>query len=363
MITFRFYLVTLVAIFLAVALGVTIGSTFLEPALVQDLNNQVESVRDNLDERVARIDELNGNIDDLEAYVEESAPYAVDHRLDGATVLVAATEGTDQGNVERLVARIRQAGGTTPGIVWIQPSFGSDDDSAEVLAALGVDAGEASGDAVADAWATVLDAGTPVPAEGSTTTTTVEPPTSETTATTDTSDTSDTTDTTGASTTLPPTTTTTTPPTIPPLFESGALQVLDDAGWVRLQEIEVGEALGDPDPAAPPRFATVLVSQADVDDAADLTTFARQHAAGGVPTLVGESWIDPGDEGPERGTTLTTIREDAELSTLVSTVDDIELVQGQVAVVLAVADLGAGVVGHYGYGPGAELVIPPWSGP
>ena len=62
MITFRFYLVTLVAIFLAVALGVTIGSTFLEPALVQDLNNQVESVRQNLDERVARIDELNGEI-------------------------------------------------------------------------------------------------------------------------------------------------------------------------------------------------------------------------------------------------------------------------------------------------------------
>src|SRR5262245_8910943 len=139
MITFRFYLVTLVAIFLAVALGVTIGSTFLEPALVQDLNNQVESVRDNLDERVARIDELNDEIDQLEAFAEEAAPFAVDGRLDGSVVLVVAQQGVDGEAVERMVGRLRQAGATTDGIVWLQPGLGTGDQTADVLASLGID--------------------------------------------------------------------------------------------------------------------------------------------------------------------------------------------------------------------------------
>ena len=46
-----------------------------------------------------------------------------------------------------------------------------------------------------------------------------------------------------------------------------------------------------------------------------------------------------------------------------STVDDVDLVQGQVAVVLAVAESGEAKVGHYGYGNGADQALPAWSGP
>ena len=42
----------------------------------------------------------------------------------------------------------------------------------------------------------------------------------------------------------------------------------------------------------------------------------------------------------------------------VSTVDDLDLVQGRVATTLALADLRTGVRGHYGYGDDADSAMP-----
>lgn len=371
MITFRFYLVTLVAIFLAVALGVTIGSTFLEPALVQDLNNQVESVRQNLDERVARIDELSGEIDDLEAFAEQAAPFAVDGQLDGSVVLVAAQQGVDRDTVERLVGRLRQAGATTDGILWLQPEMGRTDDASDVLADLGIDdvAADDAAAVRAAAWSAVLtEAATTVEESGGTTTTTVTNPTTTTTSTSTTEPTTD-----GTATSVPtePTTTTTLPTTTstpsPPLFEQESIGVLDEAGWVRLQEIEAGEPAAPPaPPAGPPPFAVVIITgpEADGEDGTGpVMDFVRENAAQGVATVVAEAWADQGDDGSARGTSVRPIRDDAELAALISTVDDLDLIQGQVATALALSDLGRGIAGHYGYGDGADLVLPPWLGP
>jgi hypothetical protein len=363
MITFRFYLVTLVAIFLSVALGVTIGSTFLEPALVQDLNNQVESVQQSLDERVERIDELRRQIDDLEKFAEEAAPFSVEGQLDGTVVLVAAQQGVDGDTAERLVGRLRQAGATTDGIVWLQPELGTGDDVEAVLAQLGLsDTPADDPDAVrAAVWSAVLSgAAEGVEGEGGSSSTTS---TTETTSTTDPTSTTDSVPTTIApTTTLPPTTGTT-----PPLFEQEAILALEDAGWISLEDIEAGEGVNAASGTVPsPRFAVVVVTGPEADDEQGLgpvMDLVRQGASDGVPTVVAEVWVDQGDEGLARGAALAPIRDDGELAALVSTVDDLDRLQGQVAATLAVRDLGRGIVGHYGYGDGADLVLPPWSGP
>ena len=69
------------------------------------------------------------------------------------------------------------------------------------------------------------------------------------------------------------------------------------------------------------------------------------------------------DGQPARGTVVKPIRDDRALSASVTTVDDLDLVQGQVAVALAIAEAGEGKVGHYGYGSGADQALPAWSGP
>jgi hypothetical protein len=361
MITFRFYLVTLVAIFLSVALGVTIGSTFLEPALVQDLNNQVDSVQQSLDERVARIDQLRREIDDLEEFAEQAAPFSVEGQLDGTVVLVAAQQGVDGDTAERLVGRLRQAGATTDGIVWLQPELGTGDEVDSVVRQLDLDdVATDDADAVrAAVWSAVLQ-GAGEQVEGTEGTTTTSSP-----ATTDTTvPTSESTDTTvpTTSTTAPPTTTTTLP-----LFEHDAIVTLDDAGWVRLEEIEAGEGVNAATGDTPaPRFAVVLITGPEAEDergSAPVMDLVRQGASDGVATVVAEVWVDEGEDGLARGAALAPIREDGELSALVSTVDDLDRLQGQVAATLALRDLGRGLVGHYGYGEGADLVLPPWSGP
>jgi hypothetical protein len=48
------------------------------------------------------------------------------------------------------------------------------------------------------------------------------------------------------------------------------------------------------------------------------------------------------------------------LAKKVSTVDNLEMIRGQVVSVLALADLGRNVVGHYGIGGDASLSVPEW---
>ena len=44
-------------------------------------------------------------------------------------------------------------------------------------------------------------------------------------------------------------------------------------------------------------------------------------------------------------------------------VDDLETPEGRVAAVLALHEVGAGRVGHFGYGDGADGVLPGWTAP
>ena len=96
-----------------------------------------------------------------------------------------------------------------------------------------------------------------------------------------------------------------------------------------------------------------------------MVDLARRQAAVGVADggRRGRGSSPRARSRPARGDALRPVRDDAELSARVSTVDDLDLIQGQVATALAIRDLGSGIAGHYGYGPSAELVLPPWLGP
>lgn len=369
MISFRFYLVTLVAIFLAVALGVAIGSTFAEPRLIENLRNQIDTVETRLDERVARIDELGSEIDDLETYVEQSAPFAVDRRLDDQRVLVVAEEGTDGDTVERLVGRLRQGGADAAGILWLDPQWASEEQALEVADALAP--GETDPTAISlEAWGAVLDAAQPE--DESTAPTLPDDTLPDDTVTTSAPDDTATSSVPETTTTAPPTTATTisTSTTIS-ILESTPVSVLEDAGWIRVQTIDAGEPAeteAPVDDVPPTELMVIFVTSPESDfglGGAVVGGIARHQATEGVPTVVAESWANVGEDEEEtpRGSQVVGIREDPELSTLVSTVDDVDLIQGQVAAVLALADLRDGVVGHYGYGSGADRVLPQWLGP
>ena len=47
------------------------------------------------------------------------------------------------------------------------------------------------------------------------------------------------------------------------------------------------------------------------------------------------------------------------MSATVSTIDNVDLVEGRVASALALSALSRGVVGSYGFGAGADSTVPP----
>ncbi len=365
MVTFRFYVVTLVAVFLAIAIGVVIGSTLIEPTLVENLRQQVETVRGHLDDRIETTDRLNQEISDLEAYLEQSAPFAVDRRLTGVPVLVVAEDGLDGEGVERLVGRLRQSGASAEGIVWLEPSWQlTEGEHRSGLAGL-LGSGATDVDELrAEAWQAVLVEATAatgadreelVP-DGAVEASTTTAPTTATSATAGQDD--------GTTTTAREEASTTSTVPAEPLLEGPLLTALEEAGFVRIQRIAEGE--GDPgdDVPASEELVIVMVTGAESnhpDDGALVGSLARQQAAAGLPTLVAEIWAEQ-EDGPERGERLAPVRDDAELAAIVATVDDLELMQGEVAAALGLADLREGVVGHYGYGVGADRVLPPWLG-
>ena len=83
-----------------------------------------------------------------------------------------------------------------------------------------------------------------------------------------------------------------------------------------------------------------------------------------IPTVLAELFVPapPEQENPaQRGDILRSAVDGREVT--ISTVNDLDLVAGRVAAVLAAADLQKGTSGNFGYGPGVDGVLPQWLGP
>ena len=82
---------------------------------------------------------------------------------------------------------------------------------------------------------------------------------------------------------------------------------------------------------------------------------AGAFSQAGLPVVVADVYAET--SGSSRGDALASLR-DSELARKVSTVDDLDLSQGPITVVLALAGLDRTppVVGHYGFGPDTKPV-------
>ena len=141
------------------------------------------------------------------------------------------------------------------------------------------------------------------------------------------------------------------------------MSALTAAGFVSVEAVGAG---GSSDlstfPSVGVRVAIVGGDRSGLASSPLVAPLASAFSALQVPTVAGEIY-DPVNGQPARGTVVAPIRTSNSLSKLVSTVDDVDLVQGQVAAVLATAEAGESKVGQYGYGAGADAPLPAWSGP
>ncbi|MEZ5169715.1 MAG: copper transporter [Acidimicrobiia bacterium] len=307
MINFRFHLVSLIAVFLALALGIVIGSTLIDRAIVDALRNRIDTVESNLDDRVAANDALRSEVDRQQEYVDGSAPYALDGRLSEVPVVVLAAAGVDDDIVSDTVDALRQAGGSVPGIVWLTDAWSLDsDDEVEALASA-LAAGSTSPSGVRELGLRTL--ANEVGAGG----------------------------------------------------DAPAFDALADAGFVEFAP--VGDVAPDPAAITAEGARVVLIDGhgSSVDGPAWIEPLIAELTAVGRPTVLAQ--ITGPDEDSGGPGSVALVRDDEILGAAVSTVDDLGLVEGRVATALALEALGEGRVGHYGYGPGADSAVPVFVGP
>lgn len=119
MISFRYHIVSIVSVFLALAIGVALGGGPLKGEVDNTLVEQVQNDRRAKAELQAQITDLKGGNDFNDAFAQNVAPGLVGESLRGRTVTLVALPTAQQTDVTALTDFIGTAGGTVGGTVRV----------------------------------------------------------------------------------------------------------------------------------------------------------------------------------------------------------------------------------------------------
>ncbi|WP_018685900.1 copper transporter [Actinokineospora enzanensis] len=308
MISLRYHIITVAAVFLALAVGVVLGSTTLSRSLLSGLNDENtdlgRQVTELQDERTA----LDARLDAANAFTGAVAPATVRGVLDKRTVVLVTTADARPADRDAVRALVEAAGGSVTGELQLTDAF--------------VD--PSRGDQLKDIVTRLLPAGVQLP--------TVSDPG------------------TLAGGLLGPLLLISkedNKPQASPEETAAALTGLSDGGFVK--------AAPDLKPA---QLAVVLTGGAATgrgagDRAATVARFAAQVDRSGAGTVLA------GGAGSADGTgAVGVVRADTAATSVLSTVDDVDLPAGRVAAVLALAEQVDGKSGQYGAAGSAQAPAP-----
>jgi hypothetical protein len=96
-VSFRFHIVSIVAVFLALALGIAMGVTVIDKATVDLLQRRLDGVHDEVNAANQRSDGLQRDLGRASQYEGSVEPILIDGKLSGVPVTVIAVRGIDQG--------------------------------------------------------------------------------------------------------------------------------------------------------------------------------------------------------------------------------------------------------------------------
>lgn len=309
MVNFRFHLVSLIAVFLALGLGILVGSSVVDRVIVDRLDDEIASVRSESAQRNEENGRLNDRLNRLDEFLRDSARYSVAGRLSQQPVLLVVDTSVEEDAARAVLATVRTAGATAPGILWLHDRWRLD--STQELDSLR-DAASVTGNAATARTAAIEKLATRFAGKR-----------------TDANRRSD------------------------------IVTPLQDAKFLDWTEGSASALAAFP--ASQSRVIILTGTDTRLASSETVLNFARALIAEQVPVVVGEMYDDNDGRAPlpERGRVLTPVRGDSALTKQVSTVDDAEMLEGRIALVVALEQAIDEVIGHYGYGRGASAALPP----
>jgi hypothetical protein len=309
-INFRYHVVSLTAVFLALAIGLVVGTAALNGPVADSLSNQVTSLRKDNTQLRDTVSSLEEQLTREEDFATEAAPMLLAGKLTNRRVLLLTLpSGREQADQVRTM--LTTAGATVTGRIDVQDSF-VEPQNAEELLYLATQA----------AQPTIPTTGLPSNSNGVETASALL-----------------------ARGVLDQATGTQTAPA----DLTALLAAYEKAGYIGYADTEKDKVSG-------PAEVVVVVSglpYTDQDSAKKdeaVVTMVSQFDRTGAVVVAGN--------GANDGNVIAAIRGDSALSKTISTVDNANTVAGQVVTALATADAATNKVGQYGLGAGAASLMP-----
>lgn len=312
MISLRTHAISLAAVFLALAIGVALGSGLLSNTVLSGLRDDKHELQNQINTLTDDKNGLNERLKaagDFDAQMSERMLHGA---LTGKSVVVFRTPDASDDDVDALSRMIGQAGGTVTGTIGLTPEFVSANSAEKLLSVVNspivpagaqlstksVDQGSQAGD--------LLGIGLLVNKD----------------------------------------------PKVQAVDDAQrdtVLTALRDTGFVTYGNQRIGAA----------NTALVVTGGKLGDDAGNQGSTVARFAAGVAPH--GAGTVIAGRDGCATGTAAVAVtRSDAAMSTAVSTVDDADSASGKITTVLALAELiNGGRAAQYGIGQGASSVTIP----
>ena len=306
MINFRYHVVSLTAVFLALAIGLVVGTAALNGPVADSLKDQISALSKDNSIKRDQINQYREEINRNQDFATEMAPAVLSGKLTGRKLLVVALPGTGE-YADGVVSMLNVAGAVITARVTVQDKFFDPSMAYELL-----DLANQS------SRLTVPIEGLPVNSDGVET----------------------------ASAQL----------ALALQQRAGAQAAPDDVAAV-LAAYTKGGYIAVADKATGGAEGTVIISgePASDKDAAkksqSAVTMATQFSKDKPLVVAG---FGAGD-----GNLISAVRGDPTLVKAISTVDNASIVEGQVATALATAErIVQGKVGQYGHAAGASSLVP-----
>ncbi|WP_216206645.1 copper transporter [Amycolatopsis aidingensis] len=132
MISLRYHIVSIAAVFLALAVGVVLGSTALNGALLSGLAGEKNDLANRVADLEAERNALNAQLADADAFAGSVGAKVVSGLLDKRSVVLVTTEGATPADRDAIKRLIEQSGASVTGEVQLTEAF-ADPDKADQL--------------------------------------------------------------------------------------------------------------------------------------------------------------------------------------------------------------------------------------